>query len=155
MGMTIPKPIKSISTVKKMTATRKRPAGISARIYTAPPSEERGMTTWHRLGTKSELLERVPFSVKVDRHAVAVFFYDGQFRAIGNTCNHKGGPLCDGRLRGEFVMCPWHAWEYSVITGRGPEGYDEEQVPVFALEARDDGVYVQTPPTMPRKLIKH
>src|SRR3989441_749496 len=135
MGMTIPKPIKSISTVKKMTATRERPAGISARIYTAPPSEERGMTTWHRLGTKSELLERVPFSVKVDRHAVAVFFYDGQFRAIGNTCNHKGGPLCDGRLRGEFVMCPWHAWEYSVITGRGPEGYDEEQVPGFALDA--------------------
>src|SRR2546425_9598596 len=43
----------------------------------------------------------------------------------------------------------------SVITGRGPEGYDEEQVPVFAIEARDDGVYVQTPPTMPRKLIKH
>ncbi len=113
------------------------------------------MTTWHRLGTKSELLERVPFSVKVDRHAMAVFFHDGQFRAIGNTCNHKGGPLCDGRLRGEFVMCPWHAWEYSVITGKGPEGYDEEQVPVFAVAERDDGVYVQTPPTMPRKLIKH
>ena len=113
------------------------------------------MTMWHRLGTKSELLERVPFSVKVDRHAVAVFVYDGQFRAIGNTCNHKGGPLCDGRLRGEFVMCPWHAWEYSVITGKGPEGYDEEQVPVFAIEERDDGVFVQTPPTMPRKLINH
>jgi len=26
---------------------------------------------------------------------------------------------------------------------------------VFAIEARDDGVYVQTPPTMPRKLINH
>src|SRR5437016_7759214 len=52
-------------------------------------------------------------------------------------------------------MCPWHAWEYSVITGKGPEGYDEEQVPVFAVEERDDGVYVQTPPVMPRKLVKH
>src|SRR5207247_8375439 len=155
MGMTIPKPIKSISTVKKMTATRKRPAGISARIYTAPPSEERGMTTWHRLGTKSELLERVPFSVKVDRHAVAVFFHDGRFRAISNVCNHKGGPLCEGRVRGEFVMCPWHAWEYSVVTGKGPAGYDEEQVPSFAVEERADGVYVQTPPVMPRRLVKH
>ena len=84
-----------------------------------------------------------------------MFLYEGQFRAIGNTCNHKGGPLSEGRLRGEFVMCPWHAWEYSVITGKGPEGYDEEQVPVFAVEERTDGVYVQTPPTMPRKLIKH
>ena len=113
------------------------------------------MATWHRLGDKAELEARVPFAVKVDRYSVAVFLYDGQFRAIGNTCNHKGGPLCEGLLHGEFVMCPWHAWEYSLITGKGPEGYDEEQVPVFAVQERDDGVYVQTPPVMPRKLLKH
>jgi multimeric flavodoxin WrbA len=53
------------------------------------------------------------------------------------------------------VVCPWHGWEYSVVTGRGPEGYDEEQVPVFALEEREDGVYVATPPASPRKLLKH
>ena len=113
------------------------------------------MTTWHRLGDTAELRSRVPCAVKLDRWSVALFFHDGRFRAIGNTCNHKGGPLSEGRLRGEFVMCPWHAWEYSVITGKGPEGYDEEQVPVFAVEERPDGVYVQTPPVMPRKLVKH
>lgn len=113
------------------------------------------MATWHRLGTRAELMGRVPFAIKLDRHAIAVFFYEGQFRAIGNSCNHKGGPLAEGRLHGEFVMCPWHSWEYSVITGKGPEGYDEEQVPVFAVEERSDGVYVQTPPVMPRKLLKH
>ena len=113
------------------------------------------MAIWHRLGTRAELLDRGPFSVKVERHQVAVFFYDGQFRAISNICNHKGGPLCEGRLHGEFVMCPWHAWEYSVVTGKGPAGYDEEQVPVFAVEERADGVYVQTPPVLPRKLVEH
>src|SRR5256885_7739414 len=41
------------------------------------------------------------------------------------------------------------------ISGKGPEGYDEEQVPVFAVEEREDGVYVETPPVMPRKLVKH
>src|SRR6266700_1581508 len=113
------------------------------------------MTTWHRLGDTAELLTRVPAAFKLDRWSVAVFHHDGQFRAIGNACNHKGGPLSEGRLHGEFVMCPWHAWEYSVITGKGPEGYDEEQVPVFAVEEREDGVYVQTPPVMPRRLVKH
>src|SRR5216117_2635059 len=87
------------------------------------------MTTWHRLGLKSELLARVPAAFTLDRWSVAVFHHEGQFRAISNACNHKGGPLCEGRLHGEFVLCPWHAWEYSVITGKGPEGYDEEQVP--------------------------
>src|SRR3989442_10138437 len=93
------------------------------------------MTTWHRVGDKAELLTRVPTAFKLDRWSVAVFVYDGKLRAIGNTCNHKGGPLSEGRLHGEFVMCPWHAWEYNVITGKGPEGYDEEQVPVFAVES--------------------
>src|SRR3989454_101906 len=115
----------------------------------------RPMTTWHRLGDKPELLLQVPTVFKLDRWSVAVFHHDGRFRAIGNACNHKGGPLSEGRLHGEFVMCPWHAWEYSVITGKGPEGYDEEQVPVFAVEEREDGVYVQTPPVMPRRLVKH
>ena len=113
------------------------------------------MPTWHLLGTRAELEGRVPFAVKLDRHTIAVFLHEGRLRAIGNSCNHKGGPLCDGRLKGEFVTCPWHGWEYSVVTGRGPEGYDEEQVPVFDVEERPDGVYVATPPAMPRKLLKH
>ncbi|MEK6769513.1 MAG: Rieske 2Fe-2S domain-containing protein [Gemmatimonadota bacterium] len=113
------------------------------------------MPAWHLLGGKSELLARVPFTVKLERHQIAVFFHEERFRAIGNSCNHQGGPLCEGQVRGEFVMCPWHGWEYSVITGKGPEGYDEEQVPVFEVEEREDGVYVATPPVMPRKLVKH
>jgi nitrite reductase/ring-hydroxylating ferredoxin subunit/multimeric flavodoxin WrbA len=113
------------------------------------------MTSWHRPGTRDELAARAPFSVRVERHAVAVFLHDGRFRAIGNACNHKGGPLCEGRLRGEYVVCPWHGWEYSVVSGRGPEGYDEEQVPVFEIDERPDGVYVATPPASPRKLVKH
>jgi len=113
------------------------------------------MATWHRLGTRDELLARVPFAVKLERHQIAVFLHENRFTAISNICNHKGGPLSEGRVRGEFVMCPWHGWEYSVLTGKGPTGYDEEQVPSFAVEERPDGVYVQTPPVMPRKLIKH
>lgn len=113
------------------------------------------METWHRLGGREELLARVPFSVRVERHRLAVFLYEGRFHVISDICNHRGGPLSEGRLRGEFVMCPWHAWEYSVITGKGPEGYDEEQVPVYGIEERGDGVYVKLPPEMPRRLLKH
>ena len=91
------------------------------------------MATWHRIGDAAELRARVPCALSVERHTIALFHYEGRFRALGNACNHKGGPLCQGRMQGEFVVCPWHGWEYSVVTGRGPEGYDEEQVPVFEV----------------------
>ena len=113
------------------------------------------MATWHRLGDATVLRARIPFSVDVERHRIAVFLHGGRLTAISDICNHKGGPLSEGRLRGEFVTCPWHGWEYSVVTGKGPAGYDEEQVPVYALEERPDGVYVQIPPIAPLKLLKH
>lgn len=110
---------------------------------------------WYRVGASADIRSAVPIAVAVGGQQVALFEYNGGLHAISNRCNHKGGPLADGRVRGEFVMCPWHAWEYSVVTGRGPEGYDEEQVPVYAVEERADGVYVRMPPTMPRRLIAH
>lgn len=113
------------------------------------------MTTWHRLGTREELLGRVPYAVKLDRQQIALFYHEGRFRAVGNRCNHRGGPLCEGRVRGEFVMCPWHAWEYSLITGKGPPGYEEESIPVFGVEERADGVYVDSDPVTPRHLVRH
>lgn len=112
-------------------------------------------TTWHRIGGRDELLARVPCTLRLPGASVALFHHAGAFRAIGAACNHKGGPLADGHMRDEYVVCPWHGWEYSVVTGQGPEGYDEEQVPTFTVEERADGVYLATPPASPRKLIKH
>ncbi|HEY2804508.1 MAG TPA: Rieske 2Fe-2S domain-containing protein [Gemmatimonadales bacterium] len=113
------------------------------------------MPEWHRLGAREDVAARAPFSQKIERHNVAVFVHEGQVRAISNICNHKGGPLCEGRVRGEYVMCPWHGWEYSVITGKGPAGYEAETVPVYEIEERADGVYVATPPIVKRNVVRH
>jgi nitrite reductase/ring-hydroxylating ferredoxin subunit/multimeric flavodoxin WrbA len=113
------------------------------------------MPTWHRLGTREELAARVPYDLKLDRQQIALFLHEGRFRAIGNRCNHRGGPLCQGRIRGEYVMCPWHAWEYSVVTGQGPPGYEAESVPVFAVEERSDGLWLDSDPVSPRRLVRH
>ena len=40
------------------------------------------MSTWHRLGDASELRARVPLSVNVERHRIAVFLYNGRLTAI-------------------------------------------------------------------------
>lgn len=113
------------------------------------------MTEWHRVGSRDEVVARAPFAVKLARQRVAVFLHEGQVRAISNACNHQGGPLCEGRMRGEFIVCPWHAWEYSVVTGHGPPGYEGDQVPVYPVEERPDGVWVGTPPVVRRKVPQH
>ena len=40
-----------------------------------------------------------------------------EFYATQGHCLHLQGPLCEGRLRGTVLSCPWHGWQYDVRTG--------------------------------------
>ncbi|HJW94452.1 MAG TPA: Rieske 2Fe-2S domain-containing protein [Thermoanaerobaculia bacterium] len=41
---------------------------------------------------------------------------DGFF-ALDNTCPHRGGPLHEGDVIGNEIVCPWHLWGFDVSTG--------------------------------------
>jgi 3-phenylpropionate/trans-cinnamate dioxygenase ferredoxin subunit len=60
--------------------------------------------------------------VEVSGESIAVFNIAGRYYAIANTCPHKGGPLADGMMASEEVICPWHGARFNVKTGalKGP-----------------------------------
>jgi nitrite reductase (NADH) small subunit len=41
----------------------------------------------------------------------------GQIHGLEGTCPHHGAPLSGGALNGNYVVCPWHAWEFDCRTG--------------------------------------
>ncbi|MBI3811530.1 MAG: nitrite reductase small subunit NirD [Nitrospirae bacterium] len=55
--------------------------------------------------------------VEVNGNEVALFNINGTYYAIDNMCAHQGGPLGEGLVEGENVICPWHSWRYNVKTG--------------------------------------
>jgi nitrite reductase (NADH) small subunit len=76
--------------------------------------------------------------------AVALFNVGGAFRAIGNACRHRGGPLAEGELRGTTVTCPWHGWQFDVTSGATLRD-DSITVPAYRVEVRGDEVFVEFP----------
>ena len=64
------------------------------------------------------------------------------YTALDNRCPHQGGPLGEGQLDGQWLICPWHGYEYDPVSGDPPEGYGDCATP-FPLEVREDGIYVQ------------
>jgi nitrite reductase/ring-hydroxylating ferredoxin subunit len=48
----------------------------------------------------------------------ALFNVNGNVYCLDNTCTHLGGPLCEGRLSGSVVQCPWHGSRFDVRTGQ-------------------------------------
>ena len=48
---------------------------------------------------------------------IAIFDLGGNYYAIENTCPHRGGPLAEGEMDGEEVICPWHGARFNIKTG--------------------------------------
>lgn len=71
-----------------------------------------------RLGPAAAVKAGTGQRVDVNGTEVAVFNLDGQYFAVSGTCPHHGGPIGDGRVSGTTVECPWHRWEYDIMTGR-------------------------------------
>ena len=56
--------------------------------------------------------------VHVSGEPYAVCNVDGELHAVHGVCPHNGGPLGQGALHGNMLVCPWHAWEFDCLTGR-------------------------------------
>ena len=48
---------------------------------------------------------------------IALYHTESGFYASDNTCPHRGGPLGEGDIIGEEIICPWHLWGFEIGTG--------------------------------------
>lgn len=54
----------------------------------------------------------------VDGTLIAVFHTrSGALYATQALCPHRDGPLIDGLVGGETLLCPFHAWKFNLATG--------------------------------------
>ena len=96
------------------------------------------------------LLDDLPLGLgrafDVGGRSLAVFrSRDGRVFAVDGTCPHKGGPLADGMLIGNQVVCPLHAFRFDGATG----DCDQEgicAIEVYPAEVKDGEVFVTVPP---------
>ena len=76
---------------------------------------------------------------------VVVANVDGDFFAFGNKCTHVGGPLAEGDLDGDTVICPWHATVFNVKSGKPLGGPGEDPVPTYEVRLLGDDIQVAKP----------
>jgi nitrite reductase/ring-hydroxylating ferredoxin subunit/uncharacterized membrane protein len=82
-----------------------------------------GPENWTDLGPDAEVAEGELKQFRVDDVALVVARRNGQLYALADRCTHRGGPLSDGELDGDCVVCPWHSSAFSLEDGsvrRGP-----------------------------------
>ena len=75
------------------------------------------MTDRIKVAAVGELGEGQARTVETNGKSIAVFNVAGRYYAIDNLCPHRGGPLGEGDVDGQIVVCPWHGWRWDVTTG--------------------------------------
>jgi len=85
--------------------------------------------------------------VVANEKQIAMFrFRDGRVFAIDNQCPHRGGPLSEGVVGvdhasgAEAVICPLHAYKFSLRDGRGLD--TELLARIYPVEVRDGRIFV-------------
>lgn len=109
-------------------------------------------------------VEEVPVGerkiIEVESRSIGVFNVNGEYIAVLNLCPHEFAPVCMGRVGGttqatqpdkiewvrdgEILYCPWHGWEFDLMTGDCLT--DHRRLRRFATFVEDGWVYVDLSP---------
>jgi len=56
--------------------------------------------------------------IERDGRTIALFNAGGgRYVACSSTCPHEDGPLAEGWLEGDAVVCPWHGYDFDLKSG--------------------------------------
>jgi nitrite reductase/ring-hydroxylating ferredoxin subunit len=95
---------------------------------------------------------------------VGVFRQGEKVIAWENRCPHAGGPVCQGKIyqkveevlgpdqtskglhfsKTSQIVCPWHGYEYDIVTGRHP-GDPKMRLKAVEANVREGKIYVRAP----------
>jgi nitrite reductase (NADH) small subunit len=83
--------------------------------------------------------------LRVDGHLVTVFHLrGGELRATQPWCPHRAGPLADGLLGDDELICPLHGRTFCLRTGEAGPG--ETGIATYPVRLAGDGTILLTLP---------
>src|SRR5262245_58053424 len=100
------------------------------------------MENWIDVGSADELSAKTLSRATAMNRDLAISYRDGKFGVVSNTCNHVGGPLGNGRLDREYIVCPWHNWKFHRCSGKGEPGFEEDCVPAYPVKVEGGRVLI-------------
>jgi nitrite reductase (NADH) small subunit len=73
---------------------------------------------------------------------ICVANVNGTISAMDNVCLHRGGPLGQGVIEDNKVVCPWHGWQWDPKTGEAAQN-PSAKVAVYPLQMESGNVMIE------------
>jgi nitrite reductase/ring-hydroxylating ferredoxin subunit len=74
------------------------------------------MPRFVEVAKKSQIPANGVIGVEAEGKILALANLGGEIYALDDSCPHEAGPLSEGQLDVEEIVCPWHASHFDVRT---------------------------------------
>jgi nitrite reductase/ring-hydroxylating ferredoxin subunit/uncharacterized membrane protein len=98
---------------------------------------------WTDAGAESDVPATGIGQLTADGIPLLVTRRSGEIVAMLARCTHRGGPLSDGEVSGDCVVCPWHGSRFSLADGSVRGGPASRPQPTLQTRVRDGRVEVR------------
>lgn len=122
---------------------RHRRSSETPKATIALPATSRGREV--EVADESALDERATLRVKVGKVVMTIARVDGTLYAFQEFCTHRYGPLSEGALCGNEVVCPWHNSRFDVRTGKVTGGPAKVDLRTFRVTSRGGKIWAEVP----------
>lgn len=99
--------------------------------------------SWTQVMDASDLPENQLTKVDAKGSSVLLVKQDNQVYALSDTCPHAGGPLSEGQLEGDTVVCPWHGSRFCIKDGKRQDGPSTFDAPTYEVRQHAGKVEVR------------
>ncbi len=113
--------------------------GVDHAADAQPPQD------WTPAYAPTELPSDTPRGVETGGEPVVLVRQDTEVYALHGVCSHLGGPLAEGHVEGEGIVCPWHGSRFALADGRVLNGPATYPVPCLQTRVRNGQIEVRAP----------
>jgi nitrite reductase/ring-hydroxylating ferredoxin subunit len=102
-------------------------------------------STLQRAVCESDLAEAKPTRAEHDGVPILLVRRGDRIFALAETCSHFNGPLSEGKLVGDSIVCPWHASRFALQDGRVLDGPAVHPQPCLRVRVQTGQVEIRKP----------
>lgn len=92
---------------------------------------------------ESDLADNKPTRVVYDNVPILLVRRGDRLFAMAETCSHFSGPLSEGKLDGDSIVCPYHNSRFALEDGRVMDGPAVHPQPCLEARVRDGHIEVR------------
>jgi len=101
------------------------------------------MSDWIEVCSLNDIPPAQARTVNAGDVMIALFrLSDDRVKAVENRCPHKNGPLAEGIISGDDILCPLHNWRISLDSGE-VAAPDHGCVKTYSVKVEDSQVFLK------------